>query len=288
MQAYTPSKEVATVQHPHHSSAHQPRAPGATTTTIMTTTTSTVLGELPPAVRAAAVLRDPVIAWTKLDPALADRVCCQACCLTFGTFLIVPCFWPHLLCMWPCLLVSKMAWENRIYSQYWILTERELKVVTMDYATSCCASSGNQVKSIPLENITDCGVDSVGQGCLNQCYDSLPNIYVDTASSYGGNAVAAGAGVSSAHEAIGTGLYDHATFIRRILDQRDVLKSGGRFLPQATSTTPAMAVATIEPMHRGGGMSVTDRLKQVQELYDAGVISKTEYETNRRDVLSGI
>jgi hypothetical protein len=116
----------------------------------------------------------------------------------------------------------------------------------------------------------------------------LPNIYVDTASSYGGNAVAAGAGVSSAHEAIGTGLYDHATFIRRILDQRDVLKSGGgRFLPQAT-TAPAMAVATVEPMQRGGGMSVTDRLKQVQELYDAGVISKTEYETKRRDVLSGI
>jgi hypothetical protein len=38
-------------------------APATTTTIIMTTT---VLGDLPPAVRDAAVLRNPVIAWTKL------------------------------------------------------------------------------------------------------------------------------------------------------------------------------------------------------------------------------
>jgi hypothetical protein len=240
----------------------------------------------------ATILRTNAVSGViKLDPALADRVSDQACCSTFGMFLILPCFWPHLLIMWPCLLVGKMSLENCIKSQYWILTERELKVVTMDHATSCCSSSGNQVKSIPLENITDCGVDSVGQGCLNQCYDALPNIYVDTASGGGG---------VRAREAVGVGLHDHATFIRRILDQRDVVKSGmmGHFPPHAmTTTTPMMyapvptAVATVDPMQRGGGgggMSVTDRIKQVQELYDAGLISSTEYETKRRDILSGI
>jgi hypothetical protein len=140
-----------------------------------------VLGDLPPNVRDAAALRQHVIAWTQFDPALADRLCCQSCATAFGPLPFLPCFWPHMLILLPCLLVGKMNVENTIRSQYWILTERELTVVTIDHPTSCCTSSGNQVKTIPLENITDCGIDSVGKGCMNQCYDAMPNIHIDTA-----------------------------------------------------------------------------------------------------------
>jgi Short C-terminal domain len=233
--------------------------------------------DLPTPVLEAAVLRNhAVVAWTKLDPALEDKVGSRVCVQSFGLFLFLPCFWPHLLVIWPCLWAGMSNAENTIKSQYWILTERELKVVTMDHFTCCVpiSSSGTQVKTIPLENITDCGVVSVGKGCMNQCYDVLPTIYVDTASS----------GTTS-REAVGVGLANHDSFIRKILDQRDVVKG-----VSAPSTFPT-ATAMVEPMQRGADVvvgSATERLKHVKELYDNGLISSSEYEKKRQDIIAAI
>lgn len=228
--------------------------------------------DLPQDVREAANLRDRdrVVVWTKLDPQLEDRVGGQACLTTFGPLLFLPCFWPHMLVCLPCLCVGRVSAANAMRSQYWILTERELKVITLDYQVCCVATSGTKVKSIPLENITDCGVDAVGKGCLNDCFDPLPSMYVDTASSGAGS-----------REAVGVALAEYRTFIQKILDQRDIVKG----------TVASGAVVVAEPMQRGGDTakgSAADRMNQAKELYDGGLISESEYEKKRKDILAGV
>ena len=133
---------------------------------------------LPADVRQAARLRSRVIMWSHLDPALSDELGRFLCCRTFGPFLMLPCFWPHLLCVWPCLCGMKAASRNEAVSQYWILTETELKIVTMDHDATCCPGccrTGDQVKTVPLENITDVGVDARGSGMANSCAGDLPS-----------------------------------------------------------------------------------------------------------------
>jgi Short C-terminal domain len=82
-------------------------------------------------------------------------------------------------------------------------------------------------------------------------------------------------------------LLDHASLLQKILDQRDVVKGS----TNGTTT----AIATIEPMQRGGGggggvgeSSATNRMKHVKELYENGLISSSEYEAKRQDILAGL
>jgi hypothetical protein len=132
---------------------------------------------LPEVIREKARLRSNVIAWTHLDPNLEEELSRYFCCRTFGPFVACPCFWPHLLCMWPCLWGQCSGQYNAAASQYWILSENELKVLSLDHDASCCPycfRTGDQVTTIPLENVTDCGVEARGNGIMNNCAGDLP------------------------------------------------------------------------------------------------------------------
>jgi hypothetical protein len=183
--------------------------------------------------------------------------------------------------------------EHAYQNQYWILTQRGLKVVTMGQNAT---SGGHRSITIPLENITDCGIDTGGKrswGAANNfnSYDAPPSIYIDTASGWG----------KASREAVGVGLLNHESFLRMILDQRDVVKGTTRTSSSssyAPATTTAIATAAVVPMQRGGGggtttgtsscLSVTERMKQAKELYDQGLISLGEYERKRQDILAGV
>jgi hypothetical protein len=249
-----------------------------------------------------------VIAWTKLNPDLYDKIDSYICYSTFGPFFVFPCLWPHLVLIWPCLCASKSSLVNTARSQYWILTQRELKIVTVDHDTSCIPglfTSGNDTKTIPLENITDCGVDNPGKGCLNVQYADIATIHVDTASS-----------PSPRHEAVGIGLANHEELIRKILNQRDLVKgsSGGAgVLVSSTAATPVVASAFMgdrtSGTRSGAGedyehivfaspstaapvtnkaSSVADRIKVVKDLYESGVLTQPEYEQRRQEIIASI
>jgi len=123
---------------------------------------------LPDHIRDIAGIRHEVVAWTTVDESYdIDKFMCRR---IFG-FFVVPCFWPHLLILWPCLLSAKTESTNAAKSQYWILDTCELKIVVTNHEQCCiagCSSSGNIVKTIPLSNITDCGFDESGQGRFNR------------------------------------------------------------------------------------------------------------------------
>jgi hypothetical protein len=258
--------------------------------------------DLPVEIRKIASLRSEVIAWTKLDPDLYDKIDSYYCNRIFFIF-VIPCFWPHLVLMWPCLCAAKSAGVNGARNQYWILTQRELKIVSVDHDTSCIPglfTSGNDTKTIPLENITDCGVDNPGQGRLNVQYADLASIHVDTASS-----------PSRRHEAVGIGLANHEELIRKILNQRDLVKgsSGGGVLVSSTPATPVIASAFMGDRTSKGGedyehiifaspstaapatnvaSSVADRINVVKDLYDSGVLTQAEYEQRRQEIIASI
>ena len=81
---------------------------------------------LPRHIRDMAGLRHRVVAWTTVNPAYdIDKYVTTR---VFGIF-ILPCFWPHLILMWPCLCAARTATTNAAKSQYWILDEKELKIV---------------------------------------------------------------------------------------------------------------------------------------------------------------
>jgi hypothetical protein len=238
---------------------------------------------LPHDIREIAMLRSEVIAWTALDPALAPNVGPYSCGTFFGIYLTLPCFWPHLLCIWPCLCKMKTKLENTIRSQYWILTETELKVVIKHHDTCCIpgySEAGDFVQSIPLENITDCGAQAVGKGFTNSCVKPLPIIFVDTAGHVNMEN-------GSAHEAMGYGLARQEWFIREILNRRDIVKAGGCGYVQRDHAFSASVVAT-PIMERGSAKSPGDRIKDITDLHMSGVLTQEEFEKKRQEIINSI
>ena len=233
---------------------------------------------LPEHVRQVAGLRGEVITWTQIDPNLENKVGRYACCRSFGFFVFLPCFWPHLLIIWPCLWSAAAKVENAARSQYWILTEQELRIVSLDHDVCCiagCIKSGVTCKAIPLENITDAGLAAIGTGCINTCAVDLPTIYVDTASS---GMTANGVG----HEATGLALANYESFIRHILDGRDACKTGQRSGPAA------MSMQRVDNTGYVGDKSSAGRIADIKELHEAGILSQQEYDQKRKEIISSM
>jgi hypothetical protein len=172
--------------------------------------------------------------------------------------------------------------SNGSKSLYWILTENELKIVSMSFDQCClpgCFQSGNTVKSIPLENITDCGVGARGNTCGNQCVGDLPNIYVDTASAKEG------------HEAEAVALAGHEWFISEILNRRDIVKQGGgAAVPMHSYSAPAPAMATVVAMERGDTTrrSAAERIKEITRLHESGILTNEQYEKKKQEIIDSI
>ena len=100
---------------------------------------------------------DQVVAWVTLDDEFRQRIGNVTCCSSFGVFFFLPCFWPHLLILWPCLLAAKISSDRVIHNTFWVLTTTEIKVIVKSHH-GCCITIGDRVKSIPLDTITDCGI----------------------------------------------------------------------------------------------------------------------------------
>jgi hypothetical protein len=241
---------------------------------------------LPEHVREMTGLRNEVIAWTSLDPKHEGDIEYYACCQLSGRLLVIPCFWPFMIILSPFLCTECISESNRIKSQYWILTENELKIVSESHdqcpCVPGCFQSGNTVKSIPLENITDCGVQARGNGFGKRCAGDLPIIYVDTASAKDG------------HEAIAVALARQQWFIREILIRRDYVKQGqgAALLTHSTSAALAPVMATASAvMERGGDTthrSAAERIDEITQLHTSGILTNEQYEKKKQEIIDSI
>jgi hypothetical protein len=103
----------------------------------------------------------------------------------------------------------------------------------------------------------------------------LPTIYVDTASS--GN-TSNGVG----HEATGLALANYESFIRQILDGRDASKAGH-------SSGPAtMSMNRVDNAGYVGDKLPAERIADIKELYESGILSQQEYDQKRNEIISSM
>lgn len=206
-----------------------------------------------------------VIAWTTLDEEEwnIEKV---TCCMTFGPFLVLPCFWPHLILCCPCLWMKQWLSELDIRNTYWILTEHDVKIFRRGFGCCCCYKSGDSLLSIPLTQITDCGIQTPAEGCCGECVDSLstiPTIYIDTASS---------PKEGKLHEAVGHGLAGYEWFMSAILYQRECQRRQ----------------VTMPVMERGDPETVERRIQKINHLLECGVMTKEEYDRKRQEIFATI
>ena len=248
------------------------------------TGTSEILGtkdSLPHDIAEMAILTNEVIAWTALDPQLAPDVklfFCSHYWPSLCAFVVCPLSWPFLVISLPIICDSKARLEHSIRSQYWILTETDLKVVTKSHDKCCipgCCESGHSVVSIPLECITNCGTKEYGNGSTHCFCKLLPILFIDTA---GHSLFTQGVHVE------GYGLANRAWFAREVLKRRDIVK--GIVVPNHAF---AEAVVEAPVMERGTtAKSAADRIKDVTDLRTSGILTQEEYDKKRQEIIDSI
>lgn len=241
---------------------------------------------LPKDVAAVANLRHNVLAWQTIEPSNADTLMKYVCCTTAGPLIALPCFWPHLCILGigfgGCACAGARAQVEAIKHTYWVLTERDLLLVTTDHGNCFCpihgialctpplASSGNQVKAIPLENLTDISTDNKGRNCFQACVPDYSYMSANTASS-----VNVGRG-QPGNEGVLVGFNQEFDLRGKILDQRDIVKDG----PKAPV---AQAVVRSDD-----GKSAKEKIKDLKEMLDDGLISQSEFDQKKADILANM
>ena len=231
---------------------------------------------LPDRVKNVANLRagaGNVIAWTKADP---EHIGYYAAMQKVGDMLMVPCFWPLVLLMSPCLCTTYCGLLENLKSHYWILTEYDLIIVGLEF-NICCWLPGictqpSKVQSIPLEKITDCGIRNRGNGCINRWFGQVPVLFVDNASSSTNCAAAEGVGFIRTRK-----------MMEKILDQRGIVL--GRAGVGVTPAAHGMERGLHEQTAAAPKASISDRLEEVKHAYGRRLITETEYEIKRREIL---
>ena len=226
-------------------------------------------------VRVAHLERTNVVAWATVDEEFEDKIWMATCCQHFGVFFFLPCFWPHLIVLSPCLLTRKISADDTIQNTFWVLTTTEVKVIMVSHEHICCYTKGAQVKSIPLDSITDCGISAPDTGC-GDCVTTVPTIYIDTASSSARSSNDAGG-----HEEVGYGFSGYDWFASEICARRDKLRGQNQHIPVAYAEMDRGD--QIEPVS-----TIEDRLQKIRDLHNGGLVTDVEYEKKRQDIIASI
>ena len=230
---------------------------------ILTSGTLGTNDNLPSHVREIARLRSQVLAWTALDPRLTPgEIEAFACCSRICLLIVVPCFWPAMLWLLPCIYCNVRTLKNDILNSYWILTKSDLNVLTTHF-----------VVSIPLESIKTCGTKMNREICCINCFvKPLPSLYVDTITFTWMED-------GPLHSAEGFGLANQDLFRSEILKRRDIVKRDcmkNNLSPRKEIMTPmSRALIATPAMERGSAKSAADCMEDVTNLRTSGRTSQT-------------
>jgi hypothetical protein len=259
---------------------------------------------LPDDVRTMAGLQHPdaatadVVVWTKFDTEFEHTMTPSVlCCRIVWIAVLLPCICPCVTIMSPCLYTKARAQQHAMRNTYWILTDRDVKIVVL----------ANSVLSIPFCDIINCYVPEPSS---NKIF--MPALFIDTASSLASLPASVDRRSSEIilrrfHAAAGMGLLDYNWFRTEILRRRDHLMMELPTVPAASAMVEATfvvepactmveATCVVEPttaMDRGStttnsNESIERRIQIIVDLHQRGIVTKEEYEMKRQEIIASI
>ena len=226
----------------------------------------------------AHLQRNNVVAWVTVDKNYYDAISDTVWCEGMG-MCIFPCFWPVLILCAPCIIESTMSTELAIQNTYWVLTTTDVKIIVKSHEGACGGRKGGQVKSIPLDRITNCGISEPDVGGFST---TVPKIYIDTVSS--GTRYSNDDGPR--HEVIAYGLCGYDWFAAEILARRDALRGQNHHIDPVVAV-PVVAYAVMDRGDQAEPVpTVESRLQEIEDLRSRGILSEAEYERNLQEIFT--
>lgn len=225
----------------------------------------------PHIVEAAGLRQKEIVAWTYLDPANSGKICPAVCRTGTWLFLRRPCYLPIIL---PCYVKHCIVAETKARSTHWILTKQDLKIVILDYSVGCC-TSGVELKTIPLVSISNAASYVRCRG--------VPSTIVTVV---GPDLKSRLTGAAGAY-----GLMDHEWFIQEILNARDAAKGGvavAEAVAEAVACNEVSGVCSQSMERDDNPTSAQQRLRQIIELRDTGLLTCEEYDKKRQEIISSL
>jgi len=221
---------------------------------------------MPPELKHATEhMRHTVLYWSATDR--TQPIQRGLCCASAWPMMMLPCFWPHLLILGGPLCCISWCSKQDVQARYIVVTESTVEVVEVEHDKCCvpgCYRKGQEINSIPLENITDVVTDGKAKGCVTCCAPQFTELRIVTptmATTAGRNTIP------------GLAVYAHADIQElrtRILDQRTATKQGGM----------------IQMVAKDSGQQVTEKLSALKNMLDNGLITQIEHDEKKKDILS--
>jgi hypothetical protein len=269
-------------------------------------------GSLPSKV--SSKLRQPAIYWAQTPPELSngscsplfwDKFCNETIAGQVCPFL--PCFWPHLIvfCLGPCSC-CQAAWAAKAAkNRYWIITENEL-----------VRYSGGKINAIAFNSPALSGVTFLDGTEPQSCCEKFQGCCLTTQTSRMTLSPTVVVNTKHGQQTVNASDDDFfgcpSEFHRKLLEARDRASGAGASVtgtvvggavisgaPTITGTIistsdrkvhpeGAPITATVVSDSNSSGNTASERLKNLQGLRDQGLLSQSEYDSQRQVILSSV
>jgi hypothetical protein len=202
-----------------------------------------------------------VIAWVTLDRSCDRGLDCGCCYYSlFPFYYLFP-----LLALFGFLslaisalvfaLIARLLYRYSRGNRYWILTDSDLREV----------SDGVLTAAISLPSITRCRITTRGKGCLDRHVALSSTICVETASD------------EDKERSIGASdLAECKWFIREVLNQRNCMKC---------NQCDGLSIVEMDGVV---GRSMSNRVEELSELLESGLLTQSELDEKRREGVNSI
>jgi len=219
----------------------------------------------------------PILAWTQMDPMLESSLHKQLR-MEWTKLCLQGLLFP---CLFPCWAWDLCGQQTRRSEEIWVLTEESLYRVSLDTTFCGCASTGEEVLRLPLEDLSlywckDLQVEMPEAGCLRR---KVPMMNV---AGHEYNSVPNQRGPFKI--ACGYALKDVEVFAAAILRQHYLAKAKAESMDRGQTPAAALPVVSAERQED----AIRDRLALAEKLRSEGLITEEEYQDKRQDILASL
>lgn len=218
--------------------------------------------------------RHRILYWSATDP--TQPIQRGICCVQAGPLIMLPCFWPHLLILGGPFCCAAWCMKQDVLARYIVLTEATVEIIEVEHDKCCvpgCYRKGQEINSIPLDQINDIQTEGKASGCVTCCVPQFTEMRILTATN---------AFVGRRGQLPGLAIYAHTDvqeLRNRIFSQRDIVRNGGNGVATA---------AVVQMIERDSGQQATEKLIALKNMLDSGLITEAEHDEKKKDILKSM